>query len=111
MTKSQALKSSAYANTSSVSGAVNHGQATPSQFDAEVATNIRTPRHNQAKNICSKVGEAAYGIFDESHQKSKATAHQELSHISPFSQKLFKFSGTGFSNGFSSALGHPSSHY
>ena len=76
------------------------------QYHEDNATTVKTPRQNQGRNISSKVGELPYGIFDESHQKSKAG----LSHISPFSQK-FNFSGAGISTAFRGGFGHSNVHY
>lgn len=55
--------------------------ASTTQYIEDNATTIKTPKQHQTGNISSKVGEQPYGIFDESHKKSKAG----MSHISPFS--------------------------
>jgi len=70
----------------------------------EYSTTIKTPRYSQLKHASCKPGEG-YGIFDESHNKSKTAAgHNDLSHISPFSQRYFNFSGTGASHSIRGGL-------
>lgn len=59
------------------------------------STNIKTPKGNQGKNSAFK-----NEYFEDSHQKSRtAVGMNDLSHISPFSQRAqaFNFSATGAS--------------
>lgn len=62
------------------------------------STNMKTPRNRNLKNASSKPTEG-FSYFDDSHNKSRTAAGREndLSHISPFSHKMFNFSGTGAS--------------
>ena len=61
----------------------------------EYSTTIKTPKYSQLKLGGGKPGDG-YGIFDESHNKSKTAAGpNDLSPISPVSNRLFNFSGTG----------------
>ena len=55
--------------------------ASTTQYNEDNTTTMKTPKQNQTGNISSKVGDQPFGIFDESHKKSKAG----MSHISPFS--------------------------
>lgn len=58
---------------------------TESENDGHVpSTNIKTPKGHQEKNSAFK-----NGYFEDSHNKSRtAVGMNDLSHISPFSQKM-----------------------
>lgn len=63
----------------------------------EHSTTIKTPKYSQFK-LAGKQGDY---MFDESHNKSKTAAGpNDTSHISPFSNRHFNFSGTGASHSF-----------
>lgn len=58
---------------------------------------MKTPRNRNFKNASCKPGDG-YGFDYDSHNKSRTgVGMHDLSHISPFSHKLFNFSGTGAS--------------
>jgi hypothetical protein len=86
-----------------------------SPYEPEMSTNIKTPRHmRDGGGGACKHGDHIYGIFNESIQKCKTGS---LGHagadVSPFSQKLFNFSGnTGISTSYRGSYGHQAaSHY
>jgi len=73
----------------------------------EHSTTIKTPKYSQNKPTGCKPGEP-YALFDESHNKSKTAAGpNDMSHISPFSNRHFTFSGTGASHSFRGGNGMP----
>jgi len=79
-----------------------------------MSTNMKTPRHvRNGAGAATKPTDQMYGIFDESIQKCKTAALHQGGDVSPFSQKLFNFSGnTGISTSYRGGYAHPGmSHY
>ena len=69
--------------------------STPKDYDHhEISTNMKTPRASNMKHTHQKAGDGL-GLFDESQHNIKTSVGlNDQSGISPFSQKLFNFSGT-----------------